>query len=273
MRRFAPFLLIVSLMAGCQDEARRTPPAGDTLSRSTNSNAFAPLPVEEEPPLPEAPAPPPLRRPAGLYRGMLPAGKERMEQVVEFLPDQTYRLQEHYRAEGKDSVVRSSGTWNPSNGYIWLYQDQLVRARYRWKGDTLQYYSPRESRAYSLQSAPSVLASPVWKGKEREGTQLFAIGNEPFWSVSLTASDSLVFQLADWPAPVQLKAAASRQADSLVYTAGTDSLPLRLVVLTQYCSDGMSDYTYPRRVRVVYNGRRYEGCGALWGKAATALRK
>jgi hypothetical protein len=152
----------------------------------------------------ELPATPPVKKPSGVYRFLLPEenGKKILHTVS--FSTNTFRLQEEY-SDKRDSIVVSQGTWAPSAGFIWLYRDQVVRGRYSWKGDTLQYYSPRLKKSFAMEKLTSVRVNNVWQTKKAEGATLYAVGTEPFWSVELTRQDSLVLNMPDWNAPLRLK--------------------------------------------------------------------
>lgn len=230
-------------------------PVHPEIAADTDSNVSPDTPAETVPPLP------PTKKPAGIYRFLLPyEGGSKILHTVSFSPA-NYRLQEEYPGK-KDSVVITEGTWAPSEGFIWLYKDQIVRGRYTWKGDTLQYYSPRLKKRFSMETLSPVVVNEIWQAKKKEGTQLYGVGNEPFWSVEVTGKDSVVLNMPEWTAPLSLKLAAAAPAkDSTVYTAENDSLSVTVYPL--FCNDGMSDFLYTRRVKVVYRGQTYRGCGEV----------
>jgi uncharacterized membrane protein len=202
---------------------------------------------------------PPLRNPSGIYQGILEL-EGKMEQTVAFYPDMTYRLEEHYVE--KDSTVALQGTWAPSNGFIWLYDDHVVRARYRWKGETLEYYNPLNRKSYPMQSRTGVMVNKVWREKKNAGLSFYGIGNEPFWNIEFTKTDTLSFLLSEWSKPIRLKLKEkSESKDSAAYLAGNDSTQLKLTIYPLFCSDGMSDFIYRNRIRVEYKGQVYHGCG------------
>jgi uncharacterized membrane protein len=175
----------------------------------------------------------------------------------------SYQLQEKYVTGGKDSIIVTEGTWMPSDGFIWLYKEQVARGKYKWKGDTLQYYSPVLQKNFSMHHLQDAMQNPVWKNKK--GVIVFGIGNEPFWSVELDQQDSISFLLADWNHPVKMKAgSAFNSKDSIGYIAGNDSAHLRVTIFPHFCSDGMSDYVYRNKVRVHYNQKVYNGCAILY---------
>jgi len=155
----------------------------------------------------ESLAAPPVQmtpRPSGVYRFLMPyeQGKKILHTIA-FYPT-TYRLQEEYPGR-KDSVVITEGTWAASEGFIWLYKDQILRGRYTWKGDTLQYYSPRLKQRFSMTQLSPAAANETWQTKKKEGMLVYGVGNEPFWSVEVSDKDSMVLSMPDWKAPLSVK--------------------------------------------------------------------
>jgi hypothetical protein len=207
---------------------------------------------------------PSVKLPSGIYQTKFPLLKSTVEQTIVFNADRTFRLQEQ---TGKDSIVVTSGNWAPSDGFIWLYRDQVVRGRYSWKGDSLYYYSPQQEKSYPLKSLTDIGGNPGWRNRQSSGSRVFGIGNEPFWSIELGKKDSLAFQLADWDQPKKFRVDSMiMSADSTVYYHHQDSVQLTLTVFPYFCSDGMSDYTYPNRISVRYNNQQFSGCGVAFGK-------
>jgi uncharacterized membrane protein len=256
--------LCVVLFAACTlpEEKDRTTPArsADTMRiQSSDSN----LASTDIPPV-QLPKPVRIRKPSGIYHAHIPfEGSSGINQTVAFYPDYTFRLQEKYSINKKDSTVVTSGTWAPSDGFIWLYKDQIVRARYSWKGDSLFYFSPYYKKSFPLRSATDVMQTSTWKN--RQGTTVFAIGNEPFWNIELLQNDTVTLQFADRTELIRLKVKQKLPgADSTVFIAGNDSLQLRLSVYPYFCSDGMSDGVYRNQVRVQLNQQVWNGCGALY---------
>jgi uncharacterized membrane protein len=201
---------------------------------------------------------PAIKKPSGIYQFLLPYTSEtKILHTIAFYPG-TYRLQEEYI--GQDSVVVTEGTWAPSQGYIWLYKEQLVGGRYAWKGDTLQYLSPRQNKKFSLAKLTPVNSNPVWQNKRKEGTVMYGVGNEPFWSIEVDKTDSIILSMPDLTQPLRAKlSGTTRQTGNTVYTASADSL--QVTVYPYFCSDGMSDFTYPNKITVRYKGQTLNGCG------------
>lgn len=199
----------------------------------------------------------PVKKPSGTYQFLLPAenGKKILHTIA-FYPG-TFRLQEEYN---KDSIVITEGTWAPSRDFIWLYKDQVVRGRYTWKGDTLQYFNPGQKKTFAMYPLTPATENPVWQTKRKEGQLLYGVGTEPFWSVEITKEDSIIVNMPDWNAPLRAKITeAVAKGEGAAFTAEKDSL--RLIVHPYFCSDGMSDFLYTKRLELVYRGQTYRGCG------------
>jgi uncharacterized membrane protein len=235
----------------------------DTFQHQTNVEIDSVAAQEDSVNLP-LPMPDVVKSPSGIYRATLPYKDSKVEQTVKFYNNNTYRLQETYIGSA-DSVTITEGTWAPSNGYVWLYNDQVVRARYKWKGNTLQYFNPGSNKSYSMTRMQDVLNRKVWNDKKNQGIKLFGIGNEPFWSVELSKKDTLEFLLSEWEHPVRMKVSrATMLGDTTVYNGQNDSAHVRLAILPYFCSDGMSDFTYENKILVTYNQQMYHGCGVFY---------
>jgi hypothetical protein len=239
----------------------------DTLQGSVSSNSYAAKPSEqgvEEPII--KPKPEQLKSPVGIYRVIFPLEDSmRIEQTVKFYNNKTYQLQERYPGTKKDSMVVIQGTFLPSNGYIWLYQEQVARGRYKWKGDTLQYFDPLYKKSYSMVKLQDVLDREIWQQKKAQGLILYGVGNEPFWSLELNSNDTISFRLADWEQPIKMLRNDTKNArDTTIYLAHNDSAQIKLMILPYFCSDGMSDFTYQNKILVKYNNQTYSGCGVVY---------
>lgn len=202
-----------------------------------------------------------VKKPSGFYQFYLPQGGEYVIHTIAFYPG-TFRLEEEYSGR-QDSVVVTVGTWSPSQGSIWLYKDQIVRGRYSWKGDTLQYFSPRLKKLFSMTELTPAGSNAVWQTKKKEGSVFYSVGTEPFWSVEIDKKNFITVSMPDFTTPLKVKFKDRvKTKDSTVYSAPADSL--RLVVYPNFCNDGMSDFIYTSKVRFTYNGRRFEGCGVAF---------
>jgi uncharacterized membrane protein len=205
-----------------------------------------------------------IKTPIGIYQAVLPLSNK-MEQIVSFNRDLTYRLQEKYFTGKRDSIVITEGTWTPSDGFIWLYKDQIVRARYKWKADTLQYFSPLVKKSFSMNHLQDAVENATWRNKEKQGIVVFGVGNEPFWNIEVDNKDSLSFLLSDWDHPLRMKIDSSfNDNDGVAYTAHHDSVQIRVTIFPHFCNDGMSDLIYRNAIKVQYNQQAYNGCGIVY---------
>jgi uncharacterized membrane protein len=211
----------------------------------------------------EVPLPRKIKNPAGIYQTILPF-EGNMVQTVAFYPNNTYQLQEKYTRNKKDSVVVITGNWAPSDGYIWLYKDQLVRGRYSWKGDTLRYFSPYFKKSFTMRALKDAAGSTAWSHKKKAGAVFFGTGNEPFWSVDIDNRDSIHFLLSEWARPLVLKSLSTNSGDSTVYTAQNDSAQIKLTIYPYFCNNGMSDFVFRNRIKLQYNNQVYTGCGFMF---------
>jgi uncharacterized membrane protein len=266
LMRGSLFVLLVFLFSctlpaekKAREAARKSDTSTTTMQTSEVNTAIRDS--EEQDPLPVVRK---LKKPAGIYQAILPFNGK-MQQTIAFMPDYTFQLEEKYSGAKKDSVVITEGTWMPSDGYIWLYKDQVVRGRYSWIGDTLQYYSPTLKKNFSMRSLQDARQNVAWRNKGRQGVVLFGVGNEPFWNISYSNKDSLSFLLMQWDQPLKLKVSSGfNTTDSTGYVAQNDSVQLHVTVYPCFCSDGMSDFIYRNKVKVVYNHQQYNGCGIVY---------
>jgi uncharacterized membrane protein len=235
----------------------------ETNTIETNDANTATLDTFNSTPLPVVKK---VKYPSGIYRTVLPLNNS-TEQIIAFNKDFTYQLQEKYISNKKDSVITIEGNWTPSDGFIWLYKDQIVRGRYKWRGDTLQYYSPLLKKNFSMKPLQDAMQNAVWKNKGRPGIKFFGSGNEPFWNIELNNRDSLSFLLSEWNQPLRMKIDSSFNDNAgNNYIAHNDSVQMRVTVSPHFCSDGMSDFIYRNKVKVEYNQQTFSGCGIVYNQ-------
>ena len=256
-------LVILIFYTACtlpvEKKAREVSQQSDTTIMQTNDANTASLDTSDNISLPVVKR---IKSPNGIYHTVL---SNKTEQTIAFNSDLTYQLQEKYLNGEKDSTIITEGTWSPSDGFIWLYKDQVARGRYKWKGDTLQYHSTALKKNFSMRHLPDATENSAWKNKGKDGIVVFATGTEPFWSAQLDNKDSITFLLANWEHPVKLKAGSSfNNEDSIGYVAKNDSAQIRVTIFPHFCSDGMSDYVYRNRIKVQYNQKVYNGCAIVY---------
>ncbi len=204
------------------------------------------------------------KTPNGFYGVMLPCPDcKGIEHTVLFRPDLTFRMEENKWGK-RQAFTKAEGRWKAIDGKIFLYKNDTVKARYTWQGDTLYYVQP-DDRSFAMRQLTAAAENPTWQKKGEAGVEFFGVGNEPFWSVEVDEQKRVSFHLAEWQAPQTFKAKAPvTKGDSTVYSAKSDSASLRVTVFSTFCSDGMSNFIYTNKVRIVYNGQVYQGCGILF---------
>lgn len=261
------FLILVVFFISCNNAAKPTLLTEDSAQPDgTELNDTTPVVLPDTTSAHSAKAQPvPIattKLPVGFYRAQLPCPDcpRPLEHTVYFRRNKTYRMEET-DPENHAALTQTSGTFNPSGGTIWAYKGQIVKARYRWGGDTLFYLLPNNQRI-AMQKLPAAMENDAWSKKGKEGVAFFAVGNEPFWNLEIRQNEQLAFHLAEWAKPLQFTGALlTTNGDSLVYSARTDSATLTATIYNRFCSDGMSDYFYTHTVRVNYNGKTFTGCG------------
>lgn len=87
-----------------------------------------------------------------------------------------------------------------------------------------------------------------------------ALGNEPFWAVTVTPSE-IRFEAPDHTPVTFPPAAPQAQADGRAYEVeGSGGARLHLELWEAACSDGMSDAYYALTAAARIDGVRFEGC-------------
>ncbi len=205
----------------------------------------------------------PVKKPGGIYHGLIPL-ENKIEQTIVFNNDFTYYLEEKY-PDIKDSIVITNGNWMPSGGFIWLYKDQVERGRYKWRGNTLQYFSPALKKSFSMQQAHDALQNDSLQFKRKNGVIVYGVSNQALWSIEYNNKDSISFLLAEWEHPLKTKVQSSfHTPDSTGYIARNDSAEIRLTVFPYFCNDTMTGLMYRNQIRVQYHQQVYKGCGIIY---------
>lgn len=96
-----------------------------------------------------------------------------------------------------------------------------------------------------------------------------AAGTEPFWALSVSPGEGLVFTEAGGTGPVREAYAAPIAVDG---GGQFSSGKMQLTVTAGSCSDGMSDIDYPLKARLVFGDRTLVGCAYYpWGSQVRYL--
>ncbi len=253
-KKYLPLLLFIALTA-CNSETSTTMTSKDSnTSNKANDTTTVTLDTLQKN----------TKLPLGFYQVMLPcADCKAIEHTIFFNDDLSYQIEEK-RWDKEDAVSRTTGNWRPNEGKIWAYENDKVRARYEWRGDTLVYIEPSDN-VIIMQKLSTALQNDVWRNKGKEGVEFFGIGTEPFWSIEIDEQKAIQFQLANWAKPLSFKAVPPvKNADSILYKMGKDTSALLVTIFNQFCNDGMSDNIYNNRVKVIYRGMEYNGCGITY---------
>jgi len=90
------------------------------------------------------------------------------------------------------------------------------------------------------------------------GSAYRAAGTEPFWGLSIDERQ-MTFTRPD------AKPVSQPTPKVIIGFAGEiyQTPRLNVNIVHMKCSDGMSDRTYPDKVQVTVDGRRFDGCGGL----------
>ena len=93
------------------------------------------------------------------------------------------------------------------------------------------------------------------------------VGTEPFWNLLIDERD-LTFTQPDAQPILQPRPQAINGFAGEIYQTPR----INVNIVHAQCSDGMSDRTYPDKVQVTVDGRRFDGCGGLVITSLKSLR-
>ena len=85
-----------------------------------------------------------------------------------------------------------------------------------------------------------------------------AVGTEPFWNLLIDEHDITFVQPDAQPIKEPTPKVVIGIAGEIYQTPR-----INVNIVHAQCSDGMSDRTYPDKVQVSVDGKRFEGCGGL----------
>lgn len=111
-----------------------------------------------------------------------------------------------------------------------------------------------------------VVLSAACGSPEAETPALRAFGNEPFWNVTLSAADGIVYGRlgeADIAFPYHAPQEVAGDPASLVFGPVRDSTAqheIEVQVSDEECPDTMADVLHPMRAKVIVDGEELLGC-------------
>jgi uncharacterized membrane protein len=85
-----------------------------------------------------------------------------------------------------------------------------------------------------------------------------ALGTEPFWNLLIDEHDITFVEPDRQPITQRTPAVIHGFAGEIYQTPR-----INVNIVHGTCSDGMSDRTYPDKVQVTVDGKRFNGCGGL----------
>ena len=90
----------------------------------------------------------------------------------------------------------------------------------------------------------------------------WALSNDPLWSLTIFDSEIAVFfdkknKVYRFPSATLVDSEEGEK----VYTAQSDEHTVKVVITTQKCYDKKSDQTFPNHVKLIIDGKEYNGCG------------
>jgi uncharacterized membrane protein len=240
-------LVSVCIAAAALQACSKTPPPPPPAAAPD----VAPVPT---PAIPQAPAEPPAESSLALKRGTLSLASEQAtfqpcgDSSILWVVDQTDGvLRETFADASKplELYVEAHGERSPA-------PEEIAAAR-AYPGafileEVLFAMPPGETQGCK-EPPPSYIVS--------------ARGNEPFWSVEVTA-DKMIWRQPDGPKEVVIDAPQSQDAEGTVGYAGTGSgHTLELSIDQTACRDSMSGAFFAYSARAVFDGKEFKGCARI----------
>jgi uncharacterized membrane protein len=113
---------------------------------------------------------------------------------------------------------------------------------------------------------------------EAETPALRAFGNEPFWNVTLSATDGIVYGRlgeADISFPYETPHEAAGDPTTLLFGPVMDNAAqheIEVQIIAEECPDTMADAIHPMRARVIIDGEELLGCARALDEALPGER-
>jgi uncharacterized membrane protein len=123
-----------------------------------------------------------------------------------------------------------------------------------------------------------VVLSAACGSPEAEAPALRAFGNEPFWNVTLSAADGIVYGRlgeADISFPYEAPHEATGNPTTLVFGPVPDRTAqheIEVQVTDEECPDTMADVIHPMRAKVIVDGEELLGCARALDEAPPGER-
>jgi len=123
-----------------------------------------------------------------------------------------------------------------------------------------------------------VVLSMACGSSEPETPGFRAFGNEPFWNVTLSAADGIVYGRmgeAEIRFPYQAPHYARSDSAILVFGPVRDSgteHEIEVRISAEECPDTMADVVHPMQARVIVDGEELDGCASSLDEAPPGER-
>ncbi|HEY0677198.1 MAG TPA: copper resistance protein NlpE N-terminal domain-containing protein [Chitinophagaceae bacterium] len=210
----------------------------------------------------------------GFYQGVLPCRDCQGIRHTLLLKDSGQFKLEEFILGRNTFPGKFTGRWTKQGDSLHLISNNENIATYYIQGDTLrvkfrkgELIADSVAKNYWIARQPDASMNKVWRQKMREGIDLYAIGNEPFWNLEIDNEKSIAFRIAELKKPITFTITQPHiNKDSTHYMAGSGTDKLEVTVYNEFCNDGMSDNYYEYRVHVRYKGETYKGCGVNFRK-------
>lgn len=210
---------------------------------------------------------------AGFFQSPVPCSTcDGSQQTLLLLADGSYRLEDRL-FDSTRSVKSYRGSWANQDERLMLFEGDAIIAKFIIQNKSLKTierqgipFSDSVAREHILSRREWIMDNPGWSNKKDQGVEVYGIGTEPFWSVSIGQEPGIIFTQIDQQPIFFPYTAAEQKGDTLVYNtiSGTDSLLVRID--PAFCSDGMSDFLYAYTLSVRFKGQQYRGCGSVFIK-------
>lgn len=174
-----------------------------------------------------------------------------------------------YECPGYEFVTRlgpgEMALWYEDN-YVILSQVRSASGAQYEEGDIIFWNKGEESRlSVGERTYTNCVVVPKrgpWEDARRRGVDFRAFGQEPGWELEIQEGRHLLFvgdygmnrvMLSD-PGVIQ-------EGQMKVYDGAESGYQLRIEIVDEICNDTMRGDSFPSRVSVFSNGKRFRGCG------------
>jgi len=211
----------------------------------------------------------PASKAAGAYQGTLPcADCPGIDYQLSLHEDQRYQELMVYRDRNEGQAIIDTGMWKMENDTIIELAGQQPQ-QFLFEDGKL-YHLDREGHRVTGALADNYILRPVGGGdnysqlkeKAAAGTDFWAGGNEPGWTIKLDRNKTIFFQDMNGDSLRVPTPRPQPDTDTLrVYTPKHEKAEIVITIRRRACTDDMSGYMRPYTVEVQVKDKNYRGCG------------